>query len=183
MRTPRPTDHLARFRAETRQRIQRYGFTKLIIGTGECSIPGCDCEPDLHPYAYTLGMHRHDSHEFVTFGLPLSKVSAVVDPVCKMTLDGLPLAVGRDHRFHLSDDLVVSLVDVPDLWVEHDPGRVGAWFDLYEPQFPTFVQIFWGDEQGRMPWEPACNPAVATMQPMLFEDAMSVPPPAMDSRR
>ena len=171
-------DPIDRNRFEARQRIDRYGFTKFIIGSGECSVPGCDCEPDLHPYAYTLGMHAHGSPDFVTFGLPISKVSAVVDPVCERAMRGSPVPIGKEHRTQLARGVVVSLVPVPDEWVGHDPGLVGAWFDVFAPRFPSFVQIFWADEAGRMPWEPACNPAVAVMQPLLFEDPLSVPPQA-----
>ena len=51
-----PTDPIDRLRAEARARIDRFGFTKLIVGTGECTVPGCDCEPEPHSYTYTLGM-------------------------------------------------------------------------------------------------------------------------------
>ncbi len=95
---------------------------------------------------------------------------------CDRAMRGRPVPIGPEIRQWIGGGVIVSLVPVPDLWVEHDPGRVGAWFDLFDPAVPRFVQIFWADEAGRMPWEPTCNPAVAAMQPKLFEDPTSVPP-------
>lgn len=176
-------DPVDRLRAEARARIRRYGFTKLIIGTGQCDVPGCDCEPDPYSYAYTLGMCDHASPEFVTFGLPMSHVASVVDPACVTVMDGRQLSIGRDHRVDLPGGPTISFVAVPDMWVDRDSDRVGAWFDLYAPRTPEFVQICWADEQGYMPWEVGCNPAVAAVQPVLADDPVTVPPPVEDKPR
>lgn len=171
-------DPVDRLRVETRSLIDRYGFTKLLIGSGECAVPGCDCGPDPYSYTYTLGMCDHDSPEFVTFGLPRSHVASVVDPVCSTVMKDCQAPIGREHRFALSGGPTISFVAVPELWFDHDPHRVGAWFDLYAPRTPEFVQICWADEQGHMPWEPGCSPAVAAVQPVLADDPITVPPPA-----
>jgi hypothetical protein len=179
MRTPPtpPTDPIDRLRAETRARIDRFGFTKLIVGTGECTVPGCDCEPEPHSYTYTLGMCDHGSREFVTFGLSMLQANSVVDTVCENVIRGRGVPIGRDHRVRLAGGPTVSFVAVPDRWVEVDADRVGSWFDLYAPRFPTFVQVCWSDEAGHMPWEPGCNPAVAAVQPVLADDPVSIPRP------
>ncbi len=170
-----PTDPIDRLRAETRARIDRFGFTKLIIGSGECAVPGCDCEREPHPYTYTLGMCDHDSPEFVTFGLTMSESNVIVDTVCENVMRGRTVPIGRDHHIHIGDGPAVSFLEVPDEWVAHDLDRVGSWFALYAPRFPSFVQICWADENGYMPWEPGCNPAVAALQPILADDPISVP--------
>jgi len=174
-RSTPPTDPFERLRAETRKRIDRFGFTKLMIGSGACTIPGCDCEPEPHSYTYTLGMCDHDSPEFVTFGFPMSQVSSVVDTVCQNVMRGREAPIGRDHRIGLGSGPTVAFVAVPDRWLEVDPNRVGSWFDLYAPRIPTFVQICWSDDAGNMPWEPACNPAVTALQPLLADDPVGVP--------
>jgi len=169
-------DPIDRLRADTRALIDRFGFTKLMIGTGECSVPGCDCVAESYPYAYTLGMCEHDSPEFVTFGVPSTHVASIVDPICNAVIDGVALPLGRECRIDLGGDgPLVSLVPVPDRWFEHDPDRIGSWHCLFRTRTPSFVQICWGDEDDRMPWEPACNPAVVAVQPVLADDPISFP--------
>jgi len=179
MRYTPPSSHvdpLARIRAHTREHIADFGFTTISVGGGECSVPGCESGPERYPYAYTLGMCDYASPEFVTLGLSNSHVASVVDPVCEAVMRARRMPVGAEHRIELPDGPVISLVAVPGAWVEHDPGRVAAWFTVYEPRSPSYVQIFWADEGGHMPWESECNPAVAALQPVLADDPISVPP-------
>jgi hypothetical protein len=170
-------DIFDRLRRETMARIERHGYTAMVVGTGECSVPGCDCRPEPYPYAYSLGFWAHGHAELVTFGLPLRAVNAVMDPILAALRAGRPLAIGQQHRHQLDGGPVVSLVAVPDLWVRRDPGRIGAWIDLYGPPLPSFVQICWADRDGRLPWEHGCDPATAAAQPLLADDPLRYPKP------
>ncbi len=167
-------------------KIDHYGYTVIVVGTGECSVPGCTCPPDPYPYAYSLGMFQYDDHpEVVVFGLPLSHVNAVVDPVYEAAAAGRPLAVGREHRHRLASGASFSLLPVPGLWVRRDPGRIGWWFNLFggHPVGPPFVQVCWADRHGRMPWDIECELGVAHAQPVLEHNSLRYPRPPRQAGR
>ena len=168
---------------EAIDRIDRFGFTAAIVGTGDCSVPGCRCEPEPHPFAYSLGMVEHGLDEHVVFGLPSDRVHCVLHPVCKAALSGRPLAVGREHRHELTGGPIVSLVPVPERWIMRDPGRIGSWYCVYDEPPPPFVQIFWADRDGHMPWEPECALGVARSQPVLADDPIRSPKPPRNRDR
>lgn len=176
-------DYFDEERRDTIARIEKHGYTAMVIGTGECSVPGCDCKPEPYPYSYSLGFCEYDHPELVSFGLPLSAVNSVMDPVFAAVRAGRPLQVGREHRHQLDGGPVISLVSVPDLWVRRDPGRIGAWIDVFGPPLPSFVQICWADRHGHLPWEEGCDQPVAAAQPMLADDPIRYPRPPRNRDR
>lgn len=178
------TDSIARFRADVAARIMRYGYTTIVVGTGECSVPGCTCPPSRYPYAYSLGLHRHDHPEIVMFGVPLAGASELAGSVFDAIQDGHPFPIGREFRTPLRDRLSISLDPVPARWVERDPGRVGQWFAHFgERRMPEFVQVVWSDLRGRMPWDVDADPLVRSMQPLLADDPIRVPEPPRHTTR
>jgi hypothetical protein len=180
--TPQPDDDLAELVAK----IDHHGYTMIVVGTGECSVPGCVCSPEPYPYAYSLGLVEHDHPELVVFGLPLTHVNTVAAPVFEAAAAERPLAVGREHRHHLAAGPIIALVPVPDLWVRRDPGRIGGWLDVFASTYrriPPFLQICWADAEGAMPWEPDCHPDVAALQPLLADDPLRYPRPPRNVRR
>lgn len=176
-------DFFERQYLETIDRIERFGYTAMVVGTGQCSVPGCDCRPEPYPYAYSLGFVEHDHPELVAFGVPLSAVNDLMDPVMAGVRAGRPLAIGREHRHQLPDGPLVTLLPVPDLWVRRDPGRIGAWIDVFGPPLPNFVQVCWSDVCGHLPWDDGCDPAVAAAQPILADDPIRYPRPPRNRTR
>ncbi len=168
---------------DTIGRIERFGYTAAVIGTGECSVPGCNCSAEPYPYSYSLGFCDFDHPEVVSFGLTLQNVNELMNPVFEAVRAGAPLEVGQEHRHHLPCGAVISLVPVPDLWVRRDPGRIGGWLQLFGPALPEFVQICWADRDGNLPWEPDCDPAVAAAQPLLADDPLRYPKPPRNQGR
>ena len=184
--TPQPNlDPFDEMRADLIRLIDRHGYTTIVVGSGECSVPGCNCEPEPHTYAYSLGVFDHDHPELVLFGMPLSHVNSLTDPVYAAAAAGTPLAVGREHRHTLDCGATISLVPVPELWLRRDPGRIGCWLDMYGAAngLPAFVQICWADGDGSMPWEASCQPAVAALQPVLADDPLRFPRPPRNRAR
>lgn len=165
------------------ERLERYGYTAMVIGTGECSVPGCECRPEPYPYAYSLGFCDLDHPEVVAFGDLRSTVNTLMDPVFAAVRAGRPMAVGPEHRHQTPGGPVIALVPVPDLWVRRDPNRIGAWFDIFDPPFPSFVQICWADRHGHLPWETGCDPAVTAAQPILADDPIRYPRPPRNRAR
>ena len=173
----------ARERADLIERIDRHGYTAIVVGTGACSVPGCDCRPEPYPYAYSLGFCEDDHAELVVFGLPLDAVGVVMDPIHAAVRRGRPVAVGDEHRHDLGNGPIVSLVPVPELWARRDPGRIGGWVDLFGPPLPAMVQVCWADRHGCLPWESGCDPDVAARQPILADDPLRYPRPPRDRSR
>lgn len=172
------TDFFARFRADIAERIVRHGYTLIVVGAGECSVPGCTCPPSPHPYAYSLGLHRYDHPEIVMFGVPFSGADELARSVYDAIADGQPFPTGREFRTPLRDRLSISLDPVPARWVERDPDRVGQWFAHFGVRrMPEFVQVVWSDLLGRMPWDADADPAVRAMQPLLADDPIRIPAP------
>lgn len=180
---PDPYDEI---NADLLANIDRYGYTMIVVGTGECSVPGCTCQPEPYPYAYSLGLIDHDHPELVTFGVPRSHVNTLARPVYEAAAAGRALPIGRQHRHQLEGGPTISLVPVPELWVRRDPGRIGGWLDVYSAsraRLPSFVQICWSDVNGALPWEPECDPDVAALQPILADDPLRYPRPPRNSAR
>lgn len=175
---PRP-DPFDAIRDDLIDKIDRYGYSMIVVGTGECAVPGCTCRPEPYPYAYSLGMGRYDHPEMVVFGLSLEYVNGVARPVYEAAAAGRPLAAGRELRHRLTNGAVISLVPVPELWLRRDVHRIGGWFDVFGAggPLPTFVQICWADRFGAMPWERECDPRVAALQPLLADHPTKYPPP------
>ncbi len=174
---PDPYDQLA---ADARRRIETYGYTMNVVGTGECAVPDCTCGPSRYPFAYSLGLVQYDHPEVVMFGVPRSHVNMLADPVYEAAAAGRPLAVGREHRHVLPAGPPISLVPVPDRWVRRDLDRIGGWLNVYAEtcvRLPSFVQICWPDDDGLMPWEPGCDLQVVAVQPLLADDPLRYPTP------
>lgn len=171
--------------AETIARIERFGFTTVTIGTGECDVPGCThTQPEPYTYAFSLGMIEHTLDEYVVFGLPAALVHHVLHAVCQVAIDEQPLAVGYEHRHSLPGGPIVTLLDVPDQWVQRDLHRVGSWLNVYGAStLPRFVQIFWADRNGHMPWDDGCDPHLPGAQPILADDPISIPKPPRNRSR
>ncbi len=184
--TPEPQpDIFEQLRRDTIGRIDQHGYTAIVVGTGDCAVPGCTCGPSPCPYAYSLGFCEHGHPEIVTFGLTLSAVNAVMNPVFEAVRAGTPLAVGRQHRHepYGRREKAISLVPVPDLWLRRDPGRIGAWIEIFGSPLPEMVQVCWSDRRGRLPWESGCDPTVIAAQPLLADDPLRYPTPPRNRAR
>ncbi len=177
------SDFFAQFRAQARERIDRYGYTAIVVGTGECSVPDCRCEPESYPYAYSIGLCERGHPEVVVFGLDRWHVSAALDAVAEAACAGNPLAVGPEHRHVFAGVHEYCLVPVPELWARRDLGRIGGWIDLYRSALPPLLQICWADEHGTMPWDDACDPGIRAVQPILSDDPIRYPKPPRSTSR
>lgn len=176
-------DFFDRERSDTIRRIERFGYTAQVVGTGQCSVPGCTCGPEPYPWSYSLGFYEHDHPELVAFGLSLNRVNQIMDPIFAAVRDGRPLAAGREHAHDLPSGDRIGLVPVPELWARRDPNRIAAWIDVYRTRFPPMLQVVWSDGDGAMPWDPECEPAVRAAQPILADDPLRYPKPPRTTTR
>jgi hypothetical protein len=181
---PSPDDWRDEWVDDMRSKVDEHGYGVVVVGTGECSFPGCTCEPEQYPYAYSIGMVEHGLPELVTFGVPLSHVNALMRPVFEAGHHG-ELEMGREARHRFGTGAPVALVPVPRLWVQRDPGRIGGWIDLYSGSrpIPDFVQVCWADRDDRMPWDTGSDPAAAALQPVLADDPLRYPRPPRNNGR
>ena len=151
--------------------IATRGLAVMSVGAGECSVPGCGCEPEAVPWSYTIGLVERGHPEVVTLGLPPRAAVAVLNWVNDRDVAGSRIVPGVIERFHGAR---IQLVPVPSEWVmsEHDP--MGQWFAHYcigraALLPPAVLQLLWADRKGVLPGESACEPSIDEIQPRLHE--------------
>ncbi|CAN5607658.1 hypothetical protein BH24ACT5_BH24ACT5_13950 [soil metagenome] len=156
--------------------IHRCGIAVMSVGSGECFVPGCTCEPEPMPWSYTVGFAERNLPEVVTFGLTSSDAQGALNSVRRCEVGGHPVAVGHTGCF---GGRKVRFDDVPDEWaLDETVGPMGRWFAHYGPGrdelvWPGVIQLVWADDRGRFPDEPGCAPDVVAAQPMGMELADS----------
>lgn len=145
------------------------------VGHGGCSEPGCNAEPDVERWSYTLGRFERGQPEFVVLGLdpgPSLELAEWADGMGQL-LQALPLR----WRGHL-----VRVDPLPATWVRRDRGRIGQWFEYYgygpgAARIPAMAQLVWADHDDRFPDDPECDSFVVEAQPLLAVDPVSYPVP------
>lgn len=157
--------------------VATYGQAVIAVGSGQCFVPGCECEPEAVPWAYTIGLVERDHPEVVTLGLPPGHAVAVLNWVHDREVAGDRLDVAEVRHF---EGVAVQLLPVPETWVasEHDP--MASWFAHYSAgrpplRAPPVLQLLWADDHGRFPGETSCRREVDARQPRLDRHPTWVP--------
>ena len=130
--------------------IATRGLAVMSVGSGECSVPGCVCEPEPVPWSYTIGLVERRHPEVVTLGLPPKAAVAVLNWVHDRDAAGTRIEPGTIERFN---GVPIKLVPVPIEWVTSEDDPLGQWFHHYgigrvsiEP--PPVLQLLWADRHG-----------------------------------
>src|SRR5262245_33561873 len=110
------------------------GLAVISVGSGQCSVPGCRCEPEPIPWSYTIGFVERRHPEIVTFGLPPNAAVAILNWVHDRDATGHRIEPGTVERFN---GVRVALVPVPIEWVTSDDDPMGQWFEHYGVGRPT----------------------------------------------
>jgi hypothetical protein len=157
--------------------IHRSGFMLIMVGSGACSVPGCDCEPSDEQWSYSIGLVEQGLPELVITGLASAHALYAANFVYSEIQRGGPIVDGEVTWF---DGVPLRLDQVGDDWLDTDPGRMGQWIDHYaigrsELTLPAVRQIVWGDDAGRFPDDRGCDPLVRRFQPLLADDPYSFP--------
>jgi hypothetical protein len=158
--------------------IATRGLAVMSVGSGQCAVPGCVCEPEPRPWSYTIGLVERQHPEVVTFGLSPPAAVAVLNWVHDRDMAGTRIEPGTIERFN---GVPIKLVPVPTEWVTSEDDPMGQWFHHYgigrasiEP--PPVLQLLWADRHGVLPDEAGCERSIEQMQPRLHEQRRSVPP-------
>jgi hypothetical protein len=157
--------------------IATRGLAVMSVGSGECSVPGCQCEPESAPWSYTIGLVERRHPEVVTLGLPPKAAVAILNRVHARDVAGTRIEPGAIERFN---GVLIKLVPVPAEWVTSEDDPMGQWFHHYrigrasiEP--PPVLQLLWADRHGVLPGEAGCAWEVEDLQPRLHEQRWRVP--------
>lgn len=163
-----PTDYRDQQLMWIAEVIHSHGIAVRVVGTGQCSVPGCDCGPEPVPWAYTIGFAERGHPEVVTFGLPLEHATRAMNWVRGHEVDGEPL---RPGSVDMLDGHWVRFDPVPTEWAMSSPYPIDNWFahygigrDWLEP--PEVMQLVWADHYGNFPDDTACDPVVRAAQPV-----------------
>lgn len=127
---------------------------------------------------YTIGLAAMGLPELVITGLPFDRTAWTLDQAARcMTLGNMRLQV-RDPRF--LDQYDVMFVPVPAKvasgYLELACVRAGGAVDG--------IQVVWPDAKNRFPWDPLCNEAIRSSQPVLSHTGPGYaqePPAASDT--
>jgi hypothetical protein len=149
--------------------IATRGLAVISVGSGECSMSGCKCEPEPLPWTYTIGLVERRHPEVVTFGLPPPAAVAVLNWVHDRDVEGRRIEPGTIERFN---GVPVRLDPVPTEWVTSEDDPMGQWFHHYGIGRPTIepppvLQLVWADRWGVLPGEVGCERGIEQVQPLL----------------
>lgn len=177
---PMATDFRSEYLLHLSSAIVRRGFALVPVGFGSCSTPGCDCgDDDGDAWSYTVGLAEQGHAELVVLGLAPVIVLELVTSVVERHRAGDPLREGEARVF---GGVPLRLEAIPADWLAHDPERMSMWIQHYLPgrrtlHAPPIAQLLWGDDLGRFPGQPGCDPHVEAAQPRLSVDPFSYPTP------
>jgi hypothetical protein len=153
--------------------IATRGLAVFSVGSGECSVPGCKCEPEPMPWSYTVGLVERRHPEVMTFGLPPPAAVAILNWVHDRDVAGARIEPGVIERFN---GVPIKLLPVPTERVTSDDDPMGQWFHHYGIGRPTIepppvLQLLWADRDGFLPGEAGCARAIDELQPRLHEQS------------
>ena len=151
--------------------IATRGLAVFSVGSGECSVPGCKCEPEPVPWSYTVGLVERQHPEVVTLGLPPIHAVEILNWVHDRDVAGKRIEPCTVEWFN---GVPIRLVPVPAEWVTSDDDPMGQWFHHYGIGRPTLdpppvLQLLWADRHGVLPGEAGCERRIEELQPRLFE--------------
>jgi hypothetical protein len=184
-----PTDlEIEKFIAATAAVIDRHGYQIIAVGSGGCSVAGCRCEPELRPWAYTVGLTLHGHPELLSFGLSELYSGPLINWIAYEHFHGHTLPVGRNQPL-MFRGLHVRLVPVPEQSIDRTQDVMGQWYNQFERWRPVpppdVLQVVVADHEARFPWDAAYDGSRRFTQPVLADrpDALHAEPRPMTRRR
>ena len=138
--------------------IESHGWvvTKVFRSAG-------DTGPD---FAYSTGLFQgYDHPEVIIFGLDLDKMHRIINNIGEAVKTGFRYEPGTEyHEIFARCGCQFRVLDL-----KHYKAYLGWSIWFYESYEFRVLQCFWPDREGRYPWDPACSPDIAQMQPLLFK--------------
>ena len=125
----------------------------------------------MAPFGYSIGMAEHGLPEFIIFGLE-NAAHALISSAIREMRDDLKAAPADGSVTNELATVPMVYRDVPaeDAAKEH---TVQA--EVRYGRAVPVVQIVWPDRNGRFPWDPGCEPAVARVQSEIVDWTRSPP--------
>jgi hypothetical protein len=126
-----------------------------------------DPTSELPNFAYSIGAyHSYQQPEIIMFGLDLDDLHTIINDIVGAMKSGKPIITNNPYEEFLDG---YACIFRPVIHKHYD-GHFGYALWCYkDSDFPA-LQCFWPDRNGLYPWEPNCNPAVAQLQPLLYQE-------------
>ena len=142
------------------------------VGWAVQGIPGDEQCPS---WAYSIGLrHTYGVPELALFGLSLPNMAAIINEIGRLIADGTEVKAGDQIDGVSPCTFTVRPV--------HDSWRSTSLFTtsdtIYGYLRPSYLQVFWPDRQGILPWEPGFEPGFDGLQPLLWLPRDDHPPGA-----
>jgi hypothetical protein len=139
------------------------GILDHIVEHG-CSIICSPPTPDGPAVAATVGLLMNGiGPEVLISGLPDDRAHELLNMLMLACRQGLAPRAGSAYEGILQPPLRLAFRPVTP---EHFPVYFSHASQLYGPDFAA-LQAYWPDQAGRFPWDPSCDPHVASVQPRL----------------
>lgn len=170
MTSPKPPSFES-FAANLQKRIDD------LVAAGSWLVVNVGPDPARTPpatgFAYTIGLTEHGLPELLIAGLLPDIGQAVLNELGRRMRSSGPFKAGNIVRDALQGGLPIAFVDIPD-------GALPIANARYEAAGYSAMQVFWPDEEGRLPWEAGANPSMAAPQQNLHGLGKSDPTRAIN---
>jgi hypothetical protein len=159
MLDPTKREGFSRADAKFLEIIDRYGWHVMSVA------PRADSQDKQEWFSYSTGLFMRFGHpEIILCGLDADIAIRIINAIGNAVKSGRKFDLDTDYRDIFANDVkccfrAVHLSQYSDYvcWTQ--------WF--YERDVFPVWQCFWPDKAGNYPWESACHPEVAELQPCL----------------
>lgn len=121
-------------------------------------------EDDRRPFAYTVGLTRHELPELLMTGVSPQRALRILSGVARQSLRAGPPTPGSRISLPIAPPLEV-------VEVEHPDAHLYMAMNIFDGGV-TALQLVWSDRRGRWPWASDFNDGRA-VQPVLGARASS----------
>lgn len=150
------TEAIDALRQQTVDTIDRVGWQAVGVFASETTPT----------FTYTVGLtHSYDHPEIILFGIDIKNAQAILVDVVDMIKRGKSIVEGRRYsKFVRKFDVIFR---------EASPERIDGYLNAaiwyYGGRDFRALQMFWPDQAGCFPWDPAYNQRFSSIQPVLFD--------------
>ncbi|MFO7298872.1 MAG: DUF4262 domain-containing protein [Actinomycetes bacterium] len=131
--------------------IRRHRWMIQYVGGGACGVPGCDAheDPDVPPFAYTVGMFGLGHPEFLVFDLPPDLAARLLNRLGERVRSSENMIPGQMLEMDGGPRIVFE--EVPN------PGEIVFAANRFYQRPPELsvpvLQVTYEDCGGRFPWD------------------------------
>lgn len=130
------------------------------------SIIGVHQAENAPSFAYTIGLtHKLNHKELLIFGLPYQYATEILNSIVDIIKSGSPIGDGESLQKIANFPLVA--MDVGQDISSQYAFQCYQYYSNRKSSTPSFMIIYWPDENGFFPWQSDFNPRLMAIQPKI----------------